>query len=177
MGYAVLCLVLWYIFFNGFPLFGYPTMLLCNHETTEMKVEQIENPGSLPILFSDSIRSDQSFVYYQFDFNAQKPLKLMEMTIYNEKESKAFQKFMQKNNRVRIDEEEGGSAWLSGRGSIILRDALQHQSVLKKELLIAKLITNEKIYVKYKFTQGNITVRYRFIDTQTNYGRMDYFAK
>lgn len=177
MSFYAICFILWFVNFNVVPIFAYQTMLLCNHEITEMKVEQIENPNNLPIFFSDSIRSDQSFVYYQFDFSAQKPLELVEIVIYNERESTAFKKFVQKNNRVRIDEEDGDSLWLSGKGSIILRDSLQYQSVLRKEPLIAKLITDEKIYVKYKFTQGNITVRYRFIDTQTHYGRMDYFVK
>lgn len=141
-----------------------------------MTVQEIENPSNLPIEFTDSARNDESFVYYQFDFKAKQPLELMEIVVYNAKESKAFQKFIQKNNVILIDE-KAGSVWLDGEGSVLLRDVLKYQRFQKEEPLTLKSIADEKIFVQYKFLQGNITIQYRFTDTETHYGKMDYFAK
>jgi len=164
-----------------YALLALPFFFIFNSATyTDMNVLSVET--GLPITFSDSQRrGDDSFIYYQFELQPEKPLTLSEVIISNGKESKSFSYFEPDYNRVSfwgnaLDDSIGllqepsddsqNQALLYSKTRLLTHDTLEATYWREETENRITHFHEDDLNVLFVFENGTANVHYKFFDRE-----------
>ncbi|MFH1586667.1 MAG: hypothetical protein ABID38_02325 [Candidatus Diapherotrites archaeon] len=148
-------------------------MILATPTSTQMKVIDVDNPKNLQVEFSDSLRSDDDFVFYEFRLNAQEPVTLKKLTLSEEgeQETKELDASLGKYGSAIISPadnkpKQNQGALISGPQMITARETFRHEYDLEETFLIAELTDEYMLNADYEFEEGTVNVKYLFTDKE-----------